>query len=150
MYGLSHVLFYFPIKYNSILLLFSQTVSVISHVERQPASCLLLCPQKACPIYLLIATKSMSHNHPHFVVFFLTQSVSYPVLCPHTVFLISSLLSPYSLFHILSHFYNKSVACPIFNRPGVAGAVLQTPLLPTDSLSDGLRKYFQYTFTLKP
>ena len=37
----------------------------------------------------------------------------------------------------------------IVNRPGVAGAVLQAPSLPTDLFSDYLLKYLQYTFPLK-
>ena len=45
------------------------------------------------------------------------------------------------------------ISC-VFNRPVVAGFVLQTPLLLIDwlnsSLSDGLWKYLQNTFSLKP
>ena len=54
-------------------------------------------------------------------------------------------------YHVSSFIWPcKSLSEALFNRPGVAGAVLQTPLSPTDSITHDLWKYLQYTFTLKP
>ena len=60
-----------------------------------------------------------------------------------------------SIIYQLSHWVILSLT--IFNRPGVAGAVLQTPLSFIHSLinslikvSDGLWKYIQSTVNLKP
>ena len=39
---------------------------------------------------------------------------------------------------------------PVVNRPGVAGAVLQSPPSLIDSLSHGLWKYLQGTVNPKP
>ena len=44
----------------------------------------------------------------------------------------------------------KAIQIPVFNRPGVAGAVLQTPPSLIKSLIHGLWKYIQGIVNPKP
>ena len=44
----------------------------------------------------------------------------------------------------------NNIGYDIFNRPGVAGAVLQSPPSLIDSVSDGLWKYIPNTVNPKP